>query len=413
MPPKHYLASVRDRLAQSRFFTISLALHVALVAVFGTKILIDQTKEPEEAVMTFVPGEMPSTPPRPRDTTIVTPRISNPGNPGTLTSADPSLESIARAVNPAGQDFSTFVNLGGVKPAPPSEISHAVPSGPVGALSAAEWKELKKFTDWREPGRGDKAFTFTAFLGQYRGGNWNSTVRVKNGEITGGSLPNLLYAMSKWSKNRIRTNEREVKALPLDSPELLTQRPPFIFLTGTRDFRLTEREVDNLRTYLRHGGAVWGDSSVPGHRSAFDIAFRREMKRVVGGVDTEFETLSAQHEVFTNGYYRQLREVPGGVNHYRESVKVLRMFGEIAVIQTVNDYGDMWQVGLDKDGQIDTSRNEHGEYVALNATLWNHRGIYVRNLEQPAVEQAYQFGINMVLHLLTRWEGRLSAPSPL
>lgn len=413
MPPKHFFTSVRDRLARSRFFTISLTLHVVLIAVFGTKVLIDQTKAPEEPVMTFLPGEVPSSPPKPRDSTIVTPQISNPGNPGSLADGPSALDSVIRSINPTGQDLSPVVINPVVKPPGMNPVPSALLTGPGNVLSPEEWKRLKTFADWREPGRGDMAFTFTAFLGQYRGGNWNSTVRVKNGEITGGSLPNLLYAMSKWSKNRIRTNEREVKALPLDSPELLTSRPPFIFLTGTRDFRLTDREVENLRNYLQHGGAVWGDSSVPGHRSAFDIAFRREMKRVVGGVDTEFETLPANHEVFTNGYHRQIRELPEGVNHYRESVRVLRMFGEIAVIQTVNDYGDMWQVGLDKDGQIDTSRNKDGEYVALNAALWNHRGIYVRNLEQPAVEQAYQFGINMIMHLLTRWEGRLSAPTAL
>jgi hypothetical protein len=70
-------------------------------------------------------------------------------------------------------------------------------------------------------------------------------------------------------------------------------------------------------------------------------------------------------------------------------------------------------VGLDREGRIDTSRNERGEYVAMNANLWEARGSYVRNLEQPAVEQAYQFGINMVLHLLTRWEDRLASPRPL
>lgn len=92
---------------------------------------------------------------------------------------------------------------------------------------------------------------------------------------------------------------------------------------------------------------------------------------------------------------------------------MLRWGGEIAVIHTINDYGDMWQIGLDKDGRIDLSRNTAGEYVAMNPTLWENRGTYVRNIDQPAVEQAYRFGINMVMHLLTRWESRVGGPATL
>ncbi|HRJ73296.1 MAG TPA: DUF4159 domain-containing protein, partial [Terrimicrobiaceae bacterium] len=255
-------------------------------------------------------------------------------------------------------------------------------------------------------------FAFTAYIGRYRGGNWNSTVRVSNDEITGGSLPNLLFAMSKWSKNKIDTNEREVKAIALDSDELLATRPPFIFLTGTRDFVLSDREVDNLRSYIRLGGAVWGDASAPGRKSRFDIAFRREMQRVLGS-ESRFEPLPANHPVFASGYYPKASTLPAGVNHYADPVQVLRWGGEIAVILTTNDYGDMWQIGLDQNGQIDTSRNARGEYVAMNPALWSHREIYVRNIDQPAVEQAYKFGINMVVHLLTRWDKVTANSAPL
>jgi len=411
MPPKHYLASVRDRLAASRFFTISLALHVIIVAVFGTKILIERTVVPREMEASFLPNASSQAEPPPKNTALLPPGMGNPV-PTTVQPSQVIQDDVIRSINPAGQSItpqslpgSVITELGKM-PALPNP-------GPANGLTAAQLKDIKVFTEWREPSRGEAAFTFTAFLGRYQGGNWNSTVRVQNGEITGGSLPNLLYAMSKWSKNRIKTNEREVKAIDLDSPELLTARPPFIFLTGTRDFKLTDSEIENVRNYLRLGGAIWGDSSVPGKRSAFDLAFRREMRRVLPDADQKFEPLAENHEIFANGYYKQIRTLPGGVNHYREPVHVLRWSGEIAVIHTANDYGDMWQVGLDQNGQIDTSRNERGEYIALNATLWNHRETYVRNLEQPAVEQAYQFGINMVLHLLTRWEDRLGRSTAL
>ena len=412
MPPQHCLATVRDRLAQSRFFTVSLVLHLILVAFLGGVVLIKKTAPPPDVVATILPEPTPLAPPRSGEPVNKSPSIDNRlANPGTTFDPVIATEQL-RSQNPS----PSVVDL-------PSPISPGpVLIGAVGnpspvfsdQMSPAERKAVGDFTKWREPSRGKDAYSFTAFLGRYQGGNWNSTVRVQNGEITGGSLPNLLYAMSKWSKDKIKTNERNVKAIALDSPELLTARPPFVFLTGTRDFKLTEKEIENLRLYIRSGGAVWGDSSVPGRRSAFDTAFRREMSQVLaGGGDQKFEPLPANHEIFAKGYYKQVKDAPAGVNNYREPVEVLRWSGEIAVIHTINDYGDMWQVGLDKDGRIDTSRDERGQYVALNPALWDYRGTYVRNLEQPAVEQSYRFGINMVLHLLTRWEDRLASPGRL
>ena len=130
----------------------------------------------------------------------------------------------------------------------------------------------------------------TAYIGQYSGGNWDSTVRISAGnKIETGSLPNLLYLMSAWSKDKIKTNYTNVQAIKLDSDEIFSVKPPFIFLTGTRDFKLTDKEVENLQKYVRMGGCIWGDSSLPGLRSRFDIAFRREMKRVIPDVDKNFE----------------------------------------------------------------------------------------------------------------------------
>jgi len=399
----------RDRLAQSRFFTISLVLHLILVALLGGWVIIKETAPPQDMEASILASEAPPAPPPPTAAPTLPTPMGDPLNAGTTFPSSSPMDDLIRSTNPLSA--TSYVPSGLSNPVvnvdPPKNLSPVFSND----LTPQDRKTITEFTTWKTPGK-KSAYSFTAFLGRYQGGNWNSTVRIQNGVITGGSLPNLLYAMSKWSKEKIKTNERQVKAIALDSDELITARPPFIFLTGTRDFKLTGKEVENLRLYIRHGGAVWGDGSVPGKRSAFDLAFRREMRRVLPDGGQAFEPLAANHEIFANGYYKQMREVPAGINHYREPVEVMRWSGEIAIIHTVNDYGDMWQVGLDKDGQIDTSRNEHGEYVALNPALWNYRGTYVRNVEQPAVEQSYRFGINMVLHLLTRWEDRLASSAP-
>ena len=41
-------------------------------------------------------------------------------------------------------------------------------------------------------------------------------------------------------------------------------------------------------------------------------------------------------------------------------------------------------------------------------------GLYYRGMELPKIINAYKFGTNVVIHLLTRWEDRLkTAPSGL
>ncbi|MFM8364269.1 MAG: DUF4159 domain-containing protein, partial [Verrucomicrobiota bacterium] len=245
--------------------------------------------------------------------------------------------------------------------------------------------------------------------------------------IVRGSLPNLLAYMNNLSDQRleIKTNYNRVKAVKLDSQELFTVKPPFIFMTGTRDFTLSEAEVTNLRKYLRLGGAIWGDSSVPGRNSRFDLAFRREMRRVIPDKDKDWEELPKDHEVFNpnKAFFKEVVSAPQGLNFYEEPVRVLRMYGsgtkadpgKIAIIYTSNDYGDMWQIGI-KDGKImsdlSTDRNDRGDWVAMNPALWHNREVYVKNISFPALDKTYRFGTNMVLHLLTRWDNIKKSAAP-
>ena len=129
-------------------------------------------------------------------------------------------------------------------------------------MSSDRAKAILDFTDsWAKTQPGSETdirsrdFEFTACIGQDTGGNWNSTVWVSRGnEIEVGSLPNLLYLMSAWSKDKIKTNYKNVRAIKLDSAEIFSVKPTFIFLTGSRDFTLSEKEVLALQMYVRLGG---------------------------------------------------------------------------------------------------------------------------------------------------------------
>ncbi len=411
------------KLSNSRFFTVSLIIHGLLVMSLGSAVLFRAVVD--EAEFFGLPGDggeggrfvqetpRPLTPPPPKtqvaQTPVATPQVAAPAATSivALTSAAPSATNFALpSFIPAP---TTPTNLAPAPPAPGTTT--------LGQLTPDVGRQIQQFTkSWASDGGGGsgrplkvRRFEFTAYIAKYSGGDWNSTVVVSRDKIVRGSLPNLLYIMGKWSSDRIKANPNPVP-LSLSSQEIFTTNPPFIFFTGRRDFVLTEQEVANLRKYLQSGGAIWGDSSLPGKRSRFDIAFRREMKRVLPDINKDWEPLTPSHPIFSanRNYFPEIKDVPAGLNYYKDPVEVLTIYDQIAVIYTSNDYGDMWQIGITADGKHDTRTDPTGrDMIAMNKAMWDLRGVYFRNLEEPALVDAYKFGINVITHLLVRWEDPL------
>ncbi len=408
MSPRHpsdMRRNFTDRLAHSRDFSISLILHLVLVVSFGSKMLFETIQEPPE--MTTGGEELCA--PRASATPPGQPELPQPPVPKIFSLSAPApvpTKQIVTATLQPQEQNPPALPSSLLPPAP--EILSVKVSPPTGDLSREDLTAIQEFrSDWvdKSPGSKPRQYHFTAYIGQYSGGNWNSTIRIENNAIENGSLPNLLYFMSSSSRDRIKTNYKNVRAIRLDSDELFSVKPPFLFLTGTRDFRLSDKEVENLQKYVHLGGAIWGDSSLPGRNSRFDIAFRREMKRVIPDVDKNWEPLPANHPLFREAFFPEIRQVPAGLNFYREPVHVLKIAGQIAVIYTANDYGNMWQVGLDKSGEIDLRKNEKGGLVATDQLIWKENSVYLRNLSPASLLDTYKFGTNVVIHLLNRWEG--------
>ena len=424
------LQKLLDKLRNSRDFTISLLFHVILVSIFGGAVLFEAVQEPPDfeggGEGGFVGSSEPVAAP-PQQTQVLPPTqdmsvMATPVNNSAVNAITTT------ATSPMNFNMSQMVMA---PPAPAAPTAMAAPkpvapaAGPAMQMSAADASAIKAFTTGWGKGSGsgsgtrNREFEFVAYIGQYGGANsgWDSTISTvgdTKGVINNGSLPNLLAYMSTRSKNKVRTNYDKVKAIKLDSQELFSVKPPFIFLTGSKDFRLTDAEVENLRKYVRLGGAIWGDASVPGRNSRFDLAFRREMKRVIPDKDKDWEELPKNHPLFDarQAYFPEVTTVPPGINFYKEPVYALKIYGEVAIIYTANDYGDMWQIGLLPDGKVDMRRNEKSQAVALNENIWNNRSIYLRNISEPSLDLTYKFGTNLVLHLLTRWDSKVkSAPS--
>jgi hypothetical protein len=417
-----------EKFNNSRFFTISFVLHVLLIVIFGGTVLFEAMQEPpdfEGGEGGFLAGgEEVAAPPssaqvQPQETTftVTTPTVQNTTVAAiTTTGQNPLNFSMDAVITPSAM----------IKPSATAAAPAAAPAAAGGAagMSAAVAGQIRDFTGGWGKGTGSgtgtrqREFNFTAFIAKYNGGNWDSVYDAK-AVPPRGALPNLLEFMSKESRDKIKTNYKQVEAVPLDSDRIFTARPPFIFFTGTQDFRLSEKEVETLTKYVRLGGTIWGDSSLPGRGSPFDIAFRREMKRVMPDKDKDFQALDPKDPIFTKSpYFTGVTKPPTGLNYYDEPVYVMRYFGEIAIIYTANAYGSMLQFGVEQSGRewvINTNTDGQGVRVALSWDLFRNNGIYIHNtsLVPPiaSILDTYKFGTNMVIHLLTRWEDKLrSAP---
>ena len=185
---------------------------------------------------------------------------------------------------------------------------------------------------------------FPVFLASYANGDWGCNVRIEDKKIDAGSLPNLVAKINEWSHSHI-TGEVVPEPLDIGGPALMDKKPPFIFFTGHKDFILTDAEIKNLQDYLQVGGCIWGDNALAGRGSRFDVAFRREMKRVVPDLDKNFEPVPMTGDVFTKSWY-PISKLPTGMNYYAEPVEHLDIDGKLAILYTPNDYSDMFTMRI-------------------------------------------------------------------
>jgi hypothetical protein len=422
--PDEQAPSLQQRLflwiGRARYATFSALLHLIIIIVGGSAVLIKNIVEPPDFMAE--PGSLISS-----DTSVAPPEATPQMQQNTFTPSAPSASASPSAPtlmaiatnNPSANTFKLDA-----MPTPTVQVkadalskTAAPPSPNVGtALSKEIAGKIAGFTGgWAKGGTGSigkplksREFEFTAYLAKYKGGDWDSTVRLEpDGKIWAGSLPNLLFIISKLSKDKIKAHP-QVVPLDLASGDIFIQKPPFIWFTGHRDFTLTNDELVNLAEYLRSGGCLWGDSSLPGQRSRFDIAFRREMLRVLQELNPTWQQIPANHPIFTKAYYPEIRTVPPGINFYDEPIYALYGYGgEIAVLYTANDYGDMWQFGIDEKGKMDLSRDEKHRMVAVNESMWYRRELYFRNIDEKSLFDTYKFGTNIIIHLLTRWEEKI------
>lgn len=74
-------------------------------------------------------------------------------------------------------------------------------------------------------------------------------------------------------------------------------RFPFLYVTGHDDFTWDQDQVAAIRRYLANGGFIFADACCG--RQAFDVAFRREIAKVLGEESGNLGWLRANHPIYT------------------------------------------------------------------------------------------------------------------
>ncbi|MBI2437187.1 MAG: DUF4159 domain-containing protein [Lentisphaerae bacterium] len=393
-------------LLRSRYFLISLAFYLSLLLIFaGYKIssyIATHGSFDEGSLLVLPPSAATPPPKQPKETKAEKKEIK------VSTTAENLKTEVKRITTMAPSEF--------VRPETPS-VAPALKMAEIkletDMTKRIELARIERFKrvadfqkDWKVENRGRQTKAkFTIYEAKYQDGDWNCNPSA---------LHNMMLQIRAWSKDRIDA-QMKPEALDVGTDQLFTIKPPFVYLTGHKDFHFTENEVKNLRDYLLLGGCIWADSALAGRRSRFDVAFRREIHRVLP--DRDFEIVPENHEMF-NTFFEKIG-LPSGMNYYDEPVEMINIDDKLAVLYTLNGYGHLWEARLNREGKIEWGQVYVGKPEDMGKKkawrYWRHvygphlagghyqRVIY-RNLNDETTRNAYKFGINVVVHLLTRYQ---------
>jgi hypothetical protein len=397
-----------ERISRSGYFFGALLFHIIVFVMIATLVIFPPFHAPtDEFQKTYVPASAPPPPPPPSQPAVQVPTQTVMA-PTTITAptATPTFNVPLPDITP-----TTQVTVTQKMTTPVQSKTNTMSDARLASIMSTEqnaWGRSKDNIMNSDSDPRNVIATFPVFVASYADGDWNCNTVMdwqKGGIIDAGSMANLVAKMNEWSHGHL-TGTVEPKALDIGGPDLLDKKPPFIFFTGHKDFKLTDQEVQNLRDYLQVGGAIWGDNALPGRGSRFDIAFRREMKRVVPDLDKNFEPVKITDDLFTKSWF-PIQKLPPGMNYYTEDIQHLDIDGKLAILYTPNDYSDMLCMrilpGDDKMGRSWLTKRDTSPLITTGLFFYN-RNVFFRNFELPACLEVDKLGMNIIGYLLVRFD---------
>jgi hypothetical protein len=393
-----------EKLSRSGYFLGAVLLHLVIFLIVATWVIFKAPPPPpDDFDKTYVAPSQPPPPPpsTPQQTMQVPSHVVAPSLIRSDNAQMPSFNIPMPNLTPSVTVDDKLTKIVMTAPKTSTGLATRLPT-----IMSTEGKWGRTVENIKESGGDPKnvVATFPVYLASYADGDWACNVHLdENGQIDAGSLPDLISKMNEWSHSQLKGTVIPTP-LAIGSPDLIAKMPPFIFFTGHKDFILTPEEVSNLAKYLQNGGAIWGDNALAGEGSRFDIAFRREMRRVIPDVDKQFENLPLTHEIFTKSWF-PMTEVPKGMNYSQEPLQHIDIDGKLAVIYTPNDYSDLLFMDiLPGDRTYQWYRPTPPSKLFTSGFFGVYAGDFFRNFNLPACLEAHHLGMNIIAHLLVRFD---------
>ena len=119
------------------------------------------------------------------------------------------------------------------------------------------------------------------------GGDWDPTPH---------GLPNLLKFIDTNSTLNVQFKRQTIS---LDDLDVLKQ--PILYMTGLREFKLTDQEIKRLSDYLNAGGILFAEAAMGSEQ--FNASFNAMIEQVLPG--SKLEALPPDHPIFSNVFKMQ------------------------------------------------------------------------------------------------------------
>ena len=138
-------------------------------------------------------------------------------------------------------------------------------------------------------------------------------------------IPNITNYLNEELNTAFSTQQEIVKA-----SEMKINDHPFIFLTGHGNITFSNKEAENLRSYLQKGGFLYADDDY-----GMDESFRREIKKVFP--DKDLVELPASHKVF-NCYFQFDNGIPKIHKHDDKRPQAFAIFSDTGRMMVLYTY---------------------------------------------------------------------------
>ncbi len=128
------------------------------------------------------------------------------------------------------------------------------------------------------------------------------------------------------------------------------------------------------------------------------------MKRVIPDKDKQFEDLPMEHDIFRKSWFT-ISKLPAGMNYYAEPIQHLDLDGKLAILYTPNDYSDMLFMRiLPGDTEMLGWDPRGGSPLFTKQEFLSSPTVFFRNFNLPAGLLVHQLGMNIIGHLLVRFD---------